>query len=363
MHILHIINALAVGGAERLLVSFLPIMQRMGNTVKVALLQGGGDLEQPMRESGIDVVTLNLPGGRYNPLAVKRLGEFVRTADVVHSHLFPSQYWAAFAYKFYGKKGSVLVTTEHNTFNTRGRHWISTLIDNGIYGMYDGVICISEGTKNFMEKRTPCSVKLRVIENGVALPTVTDGTVLRKERASLMDGLGENDFALLQVARFTEQKNQACVLRALQQLPENVHAVFAGYGVTLDAHRALAEKLGIGHRAHFLGLRNDVDRLWQAADMGVMSSQWEGFGLAAVEGMARRRVVLASDVSGLSEVVNAPELLFAPDNDAELAKKIAYFMTHPEERHEWEKRCHKRAQQFSVEKMTQRYLDFYEELL
>ena len=100
MHILHIINALAVGGAERLLVSFLPIMQRMGNTVKVALLQGGGDLEHPMRESGIDVVTLNLPGGRYNPLAVKRLGEFIRTADVVHSHLFPSHYWGAFAYKF-----------------------------------------------------------------------------------------------------------------------------------------------------------------------------------------------------------------------------------------------------------------------
>ncbi len=363
MNILHIINALEMGGAERLLIDFVPIMQRMGHTVKVALLQSGSQNDIPLSESGIDVVTINLPGGRYNPFNVQRLGKLVREADVVHSHLFPSQYWAAFAHKFYGKKGSILVTTEHSTFNTRGRHWLTTLIDKGVYGMHDGIICISEATKDFMQKRVPRGVALRVIENGVALPQVGDGTVLRKERAALVEGLGENDFMLLQVARFTEQKNQACVLRTLRRLPESVHAVFAGYGVTLDAHRVLAEKLGVAQRAHFLGLRNDVDRLWQAADMGVMSSQWEGFGLAAVEGMARRRVVLASNVCGLAEVVNATELLFAPDNDEELAQKISHFMTHPEERLAWENRCHERAQQFSVEKMTQRYIDFYEGLL
>lgn len=363
MHILHIINALEVGGAERLLVGFLPIMQRMGHTVKVALLQGGGDFEAPLRESGIDVVTLHLPGGRYSPLAVTQLGKMVRQADVVHSHLFPSQYWAALAHKFYGKKGSALVTTEHSTFNTRGRHWLTSLIDKGVYGMYDGVICISEGTKEFMEKRVPRGVTLRVIENGVTLPKVNSGDVLRQERANVVEGVGEDDFVLLQVARFTEQKNQACVLHALKRLPENVHVLFAGYGVTLDSNRALAQQLGVERRAHFLGLRNDVDRLWQVADMGVMSSQWEGFGLAAVEGMVHRRIVLASDVSGLSEVVNAPELLFAPDNDEDLAAKITYFMNHPEERRKWEYLCHERAQQFSIEKMTQRYLDFYKELL
>lgn len=68
--------------------------------------------------------------------------------------------------------------------------------------------------------------------------------------------------------------------------------------------------MGVADRTHFLGERSDIDDLWRIADIGVMSSHWEGFGLAAVEGMAHGKPVLASEVSGLADVVRYHELLF-----------------------------------------------------
>lgn len=52
-----------------------------------------------------------------------------------------------------------------------------------------------------------------------------------------------------------------------------------------------------------------------------MSSHWEGFGLAAVEGMAYAKPVLGSNVPGLAEVIGNQQLLFTPNDEYELAKK------------------------------------------
>lgn len=57
-------------------------------------------------------------------------------------------------------------------------------------------------------------------------------------------------------------------------------------------------------------MREDIAQLWSIADLGVMSSHWEGFGLAAVEGMAYAKPVIASNVPGLAEVVGNKQLLF-----------------------------------------------------
>lgn len=152
--------------------------------------------------------------------------------DVIHVHLFPSQYWAAIAHKIFHSK-SVLVTTEHSTFNTRGKFIITSLIDRFIYGLYDGIICISEGTKNFMLKRTPKNVHIKVIENGIVIPKLDISFDISAYKEDICRK-SKDSFMLLQVARFSEQKNQDCLIRALKLLPENVHAVFAGDGKRLD---------------------------------------------------------------------------------------------------------------------------------
>ena len=362
MKILHIINALEVGGAERLLIEALPLMKEKGNEADVLLLQSTGDtFEEQLRQQGIKIDALNRRGGRYNPLNIWSIRCRLKGYDVVHTHLFPSQYWAALAHRM-GEVKNVLVTTEHSTFNTRARNGVTSWIDKKIYGLYDGVICISEATAKFMKQRCPKTVTIRVIENGILMPRA-DELKEKKSREELIGNVPQDAFLLLQVARFTEQKDQACAIRAMKRLPENVHVAFAGYGVKQVSCEALARELGVERRTHFLGMRSDIADLWNVADLGVMSSNWEGFGLAAVEGMARHRAVLASDVKGLADVVKFPELLFKRGDDAELAIKVQHFMMARDELRAWNEKCAERAKLYSIDHMVDHYLTFYKELI
>lgn len=359
MKILHVINTLDIGGAERLLTNCAPIMQEMGHDVTVLLLRASGaDFEQNLEQKGVKVCTLRTKGSVYNPLLVCALRKWMKGYDIVHAHLFPTQYWVAAAHLMAGAH-SVLVTTEHSTNNTRGGYALTTWIDRQVYRRYNGVICISDGTADFMSHRCPLSTRMVVIENGIPMPDLSHAD---EHPGARPEGVPAGVKVLLQVARFSDQKNQDCVIRALKHLPEDVHVVFAGAGDRLEACKALAAQLGMAHRAHFLGSRGDIDALWEAADLGVMSSHWEGFGLAAVEGMAHGRPVLASNVKGLAEVIGDASLLFAPDNEQELAQKIQNLLSDDAKRAAVGEQCRKRAEQFSIRRMTERYVDFYNKL-
>lgn len=360
MIVLHIINTLAVGGAERLLIDTLPIMKAKGIDVRVLLLVASGSaFEKQLEADGIEVMSVDMRYGMFDPRLMFRLRGLIRGVDIIHTHLFPSQYWAALANRIGGR--GVIVTTEHSTSNTRAQHWLTSKLDTCIYGLYDGIICISEAVADFMRKRTPRHVEIRCIENGVVLPSAD--VVVRPRRADVVDGLADTDFVMLQVARFSDQKNQDCVIRSLKLLPDNVHAVFAGYGVRLDACRQLAESLGVSARTHFLGMRSDIARLWSIADIGVMSSQWEGFGLAAVEGMAYAKPVVASNVPGLADVVQFGDLLFTPDDEQALANCVMRLYSNAAERQRLGELCKERAQQYDITNMVDSYIDFYNKLL
>lgn len=362
MRILHIINTLNTGGAERLLTNILPIMKGQGNDVHLLLLNKTNcDYEKIISAYGIGVSSLRLPLGRFNPIAVLRLKKYMQNYDVIHVHLFPSQYWAAIAHKIF-RSESVLVTTEHSTFNTRGKFAITSLIDHFIYGLYDGIICISKGTKDFMSKRVPEYVPVVVIENGIIIPK-SDISIDALAYREKVCGIQEDIFMILQVARFSEQKNQDCLIRALKLLPENVHAVFAGYGKRLNICKRLSSDLGLSHRTHFIGNRSDIDKLWQVTDVGVMSSHWEGFGLAAVEGMAYAKPVLCSDVSGLAEIVGNQQLLFTPNDENELAKKIMELKDDHILYKKMSDYCRMKSGEFDITNTVNRYIEFYHKLL
>lgn len=362
MKITHIINILETGGAERLLTEMLPLMRAKGHDVSIVLLKSSNDVfERKLRDLGIRVDAINICAGRYNPLNVVKLAKYIRSSDIVHTHLFPSQYWGAIAVKLWCKR-TKLFTTEHSTFNSRGKYVITSWLDKHIYAMYDGIICISKGTANFIKQRVPQNVDIRVIENGVRLPSISySNPIVPCDK--FIPGLRADDIVIMQVARFSEQKNQDCVIRALSTLPHNVHAVFVGYGPREKSCKDLAQRMGVADRTHFLGERNDIDELWLIADIGVMSSHWEGFGLAAVEGMAHGKPMLASDVSGLADVVSYHELLFTPNDDKDLAHKIEWLINNEEQRAYWGRKCYENAQRFSIEKMVDKYIDFYCELL
>jgi glycosyltransferase involved in cell wall biosynthesis len=95
----------------------------------------------------------------------------------------------------------------------------------------------------------------------------------------------------------------------------------------------MTRKLGIDSRVKWLGQKDhdEVLRLYSIMDVVVVPSLFEGFGLTAAEAMACRRPVVASDVDGLSELIQsgANGLLVPPGNPQALANAIVEFLLNP----------------------------------
>lgn len=168
---------------------------------------------------------------------------------------------------------------------------------------------------------------------------------------------------VVQVARFAAQKDQMTLIRALKLLPDNYDVVLVGNGELLLLHKQRVKELGLDNRVHFLGLRDDVPSILKMTDIVALSSNFEGFGLAAVEGMAAGKPVIASDVPGLAEVVRGAGLLFKLHDERELAAHILKLSEDKEYYEKISQRCFMRAKEFDVSIMNARYEELYKSLL
>jgi glycosyltransferase EpsF len=104
---------------------------------------------------------------------------------------------------------------------------------------------------------------------------------------------------LLHAGRHTEEKNMFFLLDIFAELlsrEKNMLCVLAGSGPLTPDLQARAEALGIAEKVRFLGIRDDVPRLMRAADLLILPSRYEGFGLVVVEAQAVGLRSLVADV-------------------------------------------------------------------
>lgn len=146
-------------------------------------------------------------------------------------------------------------------------------------------------------------------------------------RRRLRNGLNieEKVPLLLAVGRLTLAKDYPNLLIAFQRIINAgsiAQLAIIGVGEEREQLISMVAELGLCKRVHFLGLRHDVHEWMSAADIFVLSSAWEGFGLVVAEAMACQRVVVATDCGGVKEVVGECGILVPPQNDVALANGI-----------------------------------------
>ncbi len=108
---------------------------------------------------------------------------------------------------------------------------------------------------------------------------------------------------LVCVARFSPQKHQSLLVRALAAVAGDWRLTFVGEGPLENDVQQLARENGLGERIEFLGARDDVAEILARSDIFVLPSNWEGFPLTILEAMRAGLPVIASDVGGVREAV------------------------------------------------------------
>lgn len=353
MKILHIINNLGSGGAEKLLKESLPLLnQEKDIKVELLLLTDNNNVfYDSIVEEGIKVSVIKYKN-IYDPRNIIAIKKHIENGqyDIIHSHLFPTQYWVAIAKLILKNKKIRFITTEHSTHNRRREKAIFRPIDKFIYKQYDTIISITEKTKENLIKWIDSSKKNTnkhiIIENGVNVENIKKALPYKK--GELLEEVSEDIKIICMVGRFSEAKDQQTLIKAIKSLPEDIHLVLVGEGPLMDKSKNLTKELGLNKRIHFLGFRQDIPRILKTIDIVVLSSHWEGFGLAAVEGMASGKPVIASDVEGLADIIKHKELLFQIGNSNMISKKILLLLNDREYYNDVSNYCKKRSERFDI---------------
>jgi glycosyltransferase involved in cell wall biosynthesis len=199
--------------------------------------------------------------------------------------------------------GKPLVVHVHSTeFDRSGEHVNQMIYDIEREGMHraDKVIAVSYYTRNIIISRYGVSGdKVEVIYNGVE----HNGTWSLGGT-----GIKKNEKIVLFLGRITMQKGPEYFLHAAKKVLEvmdDVKFVMAGSGDMMYRAIELAAELGIGHKVLFTGfLRGeDVRKIYEMADLYVMPSVSEPFGIAPLEALDYDVPVIISKQSGVSEVL------------------------------------------------------------
>lgn len=140
-----------------------------------------------------------------------------------------------------------------------------------------------------------------------------------------------------------------------------------GDGPAFEDLQALAAKLKISDKVKFTGaIEHDKllsSGILSVADVFVTASKMESQGLAVLEAMAAGLPVVGVRKAALPEVIGRAGLLAKPDDSKDIAKEILKILEDEEKRSQLAQASLKRAQEFSIEKSTDKLLRLYQSLL
>lgn len=367
MKILQVINDLRGGGAEKLIADFAPLMRNKGHEVEVLLLRSKGSLYiEDLERNNIKVTHLS-SNNLYSFSHIFRIRNFIKKGkfDIVNVHVFPVLYFVSLA-SLLGLGKAKLCYTEHSTFNRRRTNEIYRTFDKFIYDKYKRVIAISFDVKKALMGHLNCESEfISVINNGVDIKKFKDSPAINL--SNLIKGYHSEDKIICMVSRFSKAKDQLTLIRAISLLPKNIKLLLIGEGPLVSNCITLSEDLNIKDRVYFLGFRRDVQLILKSCDIGVLSSNWEGMPIFALEVFATGIPFIGSKVPGIKDLFvdeNESELMLFKNKDSEgLSMLLKRILEEEDVKVKNIEICQKIVNKFSLEKMTNTYLKFYKELL
>jgi len=360
MKVLHILNELNPSGAEVMLYSAGSLLKDYGITGEILSTgpQPGLYAEQLVNAG---YVIHHIPFTK-SPVFFVALFSLLKANayDVIHLHTERANFWLGIVALLTAKR---CIRTVHSNFPYTGflgwkRKWQRRLLNR--LGLTH--IAISQSVHDTEFKCNQLTTQ--IIPNWYNSLHFTRTTELQRSTARKQLGINENCFVLVTIGNCAPVKNHPALIEGLAKLA-NTNLLYLHIGIEKDhSEQELAENLGIKNLIQFKGMQTDVKPYLQTADLFVMPSTYEGFGIAALEAIATGLPTLLSNVPGLIDLDSIFKGLFycEPNSDSIAEALVDILKINQEQLREQASGNSVIAEQrFGIKHGLNQYVDFYKQ--
>ena len=324
MKVLYLLNYAGKAGTERYVESLVKYLQPMGVEPYFAYNLEGLLVER-MKAAGVPCFQLSM-NSRFDFKAAKALAALCKEngIDLIHTHYLRENYTAMLS-----KKWNPQVKVVYTNHFVMKNDWITKLSNRMLSKRQDAVIAVCNLGKKVLIDNKMDGSKIQVIFNAVD-PADWSQPVASTLREELH--IPEGTVVMLCASRFAHDKGHAYLIDSIKKLKEITdkpfRLVLAGDGELLEPTKAQVKALELEDVVDFIGFRKDIKNLYYGSDIYINSSEHEALSFLIVESMASGLPVIATDIAGNPDVVNAENdcgLLVEynnPDSMAAAMKKL-----------------------------------------
>jgi N-acetyl-alpha-D-glucosaminyl L-malate synthase BshA len=226
--------------------------------------------------------------------------------DLLHVHYAIPHASAAYMAKQIVKKKNgrdvPVITTLHGTDITLvGRDKTYEPVVTFSINESDAITAVSDNLKDETYKHFAITKEIDVIHNFVDVTRFSKKPIDAFRRVIAPNG----EKILLHASNFREVKRVDDVIKVFAQVRKIVTSKLMMVGDGPERHMAeeLARKLGVDEDVRFVGKQEQMEEILAVSDLFLLTSEYESFGLAALEAMAAGEVVISTNVGGLPEIV------------------------------------------------------------
>lgn len=361
--VLHIIKSLGRGGAEML----LPETLKLHDSSKfefhyIYFLPWKNQMVEAIENAGGKVTCLKANNNIQLFLQYPKIIKYCKenSIQVIHAHL-P---WAGFVSRLVHKLTRIPVLyTEHNL--QERYHFITRYLNKWTFNSQSLAIGVSQDVTKSIQNTIHPTITCKTILNGVntesfqrqVYPQIKD---IRREFQIDKEAIVVGTVAVFRFQKRLDKWLEVMTI-AIEKNP-NIKGIIVGAGPLEAELIAKHQDLQLEGKVFFAGLQTDVKPYYEAMDIFMMSSSFEGLPIALLEAMSMRCAVVSTDAGGIKEVIRSGvDGLLEPVEDWEkLSEALIALSQNPEQLNYYQTQARKRVtESFSIVAMVKELESYY----